>query len=107
LLTHRAALTSNVMAAPHPLSDVRQTAGKSAPPIFLGLAPHSGRFRIFDLDPMRRTSRAVQRAKPFRNDTSHASFHFSQNALPRGSSITTNLAIPRVNSRHRTSRRRL
>src|SRR5262249_39424646 len=56
------------MAAPHPLSDVRQTAGKSAPPIFLGLAPHSGR--------------AVQRAKPL-NHFNGFPPHRSMSALPR------------------------
>src|SRR6516225_3813174 len=35
-------------------------------PILFGLALHGGRFRIFDLHPLARTSRAIGRAEPFR-----------------------------------------
>src|SRR5262252_8591736 len=37
-------------------------------PIFFGFALHRWRFRIFDLDPMRRAPGAIGRAEPLAND---------------------------------------
>jgi hypothetical protein len=42
-----------------------QDRGSSlSPPILLGLALHRWRFRVLDLEPMRRTPGFVKRAKP-------------------------------------------
>jgi hypothetical protein len=38
------------------------------PPILLGLALHGRRIRIFDFQPKRRATRAIDRAKPLRHD---------------------------------------
>jgi hypothetical protein len=38
-------------------------------PILFGFALHSGRVRIFDLHPMRGSTRAVERAKPLADNT--------------------------------------
>jgi hypothetical protein len=55
-------------AAVRPTTWLRALRSRLAAPILLRLAHHRWRFRVLDLDPMRRPSRAIRRAKALAYD---------------------------------------
>jgi hypothetical protein len=66
-MTRRNANWNNGVKWAKPVISGTRPASLGAP-IFLGLALHRRRGRILDLEPMRRSPRAVGRAQPFRHD---------------------------------------